>query len=626
MRKIVLMILFVMFMSSTAQAVYQLVWADEFDGSSINSQNWWHQVWGGAGNNNEMQYYTGRPENSFVSGGYLHIVAREEQYEEYNYTSARLTSDGLQDFLYGRLEARIKIPNGKGMWPAFWMMPTDWAYGGWAASGEIDILEAVNKMDYIRGSVHYGGVWPDNRNSFGDYREGRGPNATIFSDAFHTYAIEWEPTEFRWYVDGNLYYTRTNSGWWVDDAAWNEFAPFDKRFNFILNIAVGGDWPGAPDASTIFPQEMLIDWVRVYQHPNTDPSVSITSPSNGANLPAGNVTIEASASDSDGTIDRVWFFAGSTFIGEDSTAPYSISWGAVDGCYTLKATALDDLGGQAEDTIDITVGGGCPQLPFYGSPQAIPGQIEAEDFDLGPNGEAYSDADAGNNGGAYRPDTDVDMEACTDTGGGYNVGWISETDWMDYQVDVASAGTYTVEVRVASNATGGSFHIEFDGVDKTGTITVPITGGWQNWVTVSASADLSAGPQEMTFVNTGSATDEFNLNYYNVTGGGSPCTSSSMHVESIVPGTASGSRGNKRGKATVTINDDCGNPVAGADVTGTFTGDFSETVSGTTNGSGVVDLITTAQVKKPTFGFCVDDVTGSLPYASGDNVETCDNN
>jgi len=400
------------------------------------------------------------------------------------------------------------------------MMPTDWAYGGWAASGEIDIMEAVNKMDYIRGSVHYGGEYPDNSNSFGDYRVGRGPKALIFSDDFHVYTIEWEPREFRWYVDGNHYYTRDNTGWWSDTAPWNDLAPFDKRFHFILNVAIGGNWPGDPDASTVFPQEMLIDYVRVSKVPNTDPTVTITSPSNGVNLPAGTITIEAAASDSDGTIDRVRFFAGSTFLGEDNTAPYSIDWGATDGCYTIKAWTMDNVGGIDEDSIDITVGIGCPQLPFYGTPQAIPGQIEAEDFDLGTNGEAYYDYDAGNNGGQYR-DTDVDIEACTDTDGGYNIGWISDGEWMDYQVNVASAGDYTIETRVASNATGGAFHIEFGGVDKTGSISVPVTGGWQTWVTVTAVADLSAGAQEMTFVKEGSSLDEFNLNYYNITGGGS---------------------------------------------------------------------------------------------------------
>jgi hypothetical protein len=320
----------------------------------------------------------------------------------------------------------------------------------------------------------------------------------------------------RWYVDGNLYSTKVNTQWWCDTAAWNDLAPFDQDFHFILNIAIGGVWPGAPDASTVFPQEMLVDYVRVYQNPNNVPTAAITSPSDGANLSAGNITITADASDSDGTVTAVRFFEGDTLLGEDTAAPYSIVWTASDGCYTLRIVAMDDLGGQALDSVDVTVGIGCPQLPYYGTPAAIPGQIEAEDYDLGLNGEAYYDLDAGNNGGQYRSD-DVDIEACAE--GGYNVGWISDGEWIDYQVDVASAGAYTIETRVASIVSGGAFHIEFDGVDKTGTITVPVTGDWQAWQTVVAVVDLNAGPQEMTFVKEGTSLDEFNLNYYNITGG-----------------------------------------------------------------------------------------------------------
>ena len=504
--------------ASTAVGAYQLVWADEFDGTQINTANWEPQVFGGAGSgNNELQYYTDLATNAFVADGYLHIVAREEPYEGYNYTSARLHSAGRQDFLYGRMEARIKVPAGKGYWPAFWMMPTQWVYGGWAASGELDIMETVNAADFITGSIHFGGEYPNNDHTNGTYTDGQ----TIFADAFHVYTVEWEPTQMRWYVDGNLYSTKNNTQWWCDTAAWNDLAPFDQDFHFILNIAVGGDWPGAPDGSTVFPQEMLVDYVRVYQHANIAPTVAITSPSNGANLPAGNVTIEANASDTDGTISRVRFFANGTFLDEDTTAPYSTVWSATDGCYTLKAWAMDDIGGVSEDVIDVTVGVGCPQLPYYGSPQSLPGKIEAEDFDLGVNGAAYYDLDAGNNGGQYRTDVDVDIEACAE--GGYNVGWISDGEWMDYQVDVTSSATYTVDVRVASFATGGAFHIEFDGVDKTGTINVPVTGDWQGWTTVTATADLSSGLQEMTFVKEGSTADEFNLNYFNISDGSIVC-------------------------------------------------------------------------------------------------------
>lgn len=245
------------------------------------------------------------------------------------------------------------------------------------------------------------------------------------------------------------------------------------------------------------------------------PTVSITSPSDGADLPAGDIVIDATASDGDGVVATVEFYEGANYLGEDVTPPYSFTWPSVaDGCYTVTAKAIDDAGLSGTDTIDITVGGGCDgQEPFHGAPAAIPGTIQAEDFDTGGEAVAYQDADAGNNGGQYRPLEDVDIENCSDAGGGYNVGWMASGEWLEYTVDVATAGEYRIDVRVASNTTGGNFHIEFDGEDKTGAINVPVTGGWQNWITVSVTARLSAGVRTMRFVNADAA-DEFNLNHF----------------------------------------------------------------------------------------------------------------
>lgn len=242
---------------------YELVFSDEFYGSRINYENWSHQLGDGTAyglpagwGNNELQYYTPRPENSYVSNGNLVIVARHEPYQGRNYTSARLRSFAKQDFLYGRIEARIKLPSTQGIWPAFWMLPTDWEYGGWAASGEIDIVESTNVADTIYGAIHYGGQWPANTSSGGSYSDGND-----FSDDFHTYAIDWEPTRIRWYVDGILY--NAENSWWSSGGSYP--APFDKPFHLLLNVAVGGNWPGDPNESSTFPQEMLIDYVRVYQ-------------------------------------------------------------------------------------------------------------------------------------------------------------------------------------------------------------------------------------------------------------------------------------------------------------------------------------------------------------------------
>ncbi|MHC4783783.1 MAG: carbohydrate-binding protein, partial [Planctomycetota bacterium] len=513
---VLLSIIGLMILCTDGYGAYQLVWSDEFDGTSLNTANWSYQDGDGCPNlcgwgNNELQWY--RSQNTTVSGGNLIITAKEESYGGRDYTSGKIISRYKQDFLYGRMEARIQVPTGGGIWPAFWMMPTDEVYGGWAASGEIDIMETCNNTDYIGGTIHYGGNWPDNRYSGGNYS----PGGMDFSDAFHVYTIEWDLDEIRWYVDGNLYSTKTSSLWYSDSDPGNPRAPFDQEFYFILNVAVGGNYTGCTSSGCIsasFPQQMLVDYVRVYQEsPNNAPTVSITNPSDGATLPAGNITIDATASDSDGSVATVEFYADGSYLGEDTTAPYSYTWNSVtDGCYTIMARAVDDLGGYSTDSIDIEVGTGCPQIPYYDSPMAIPGQIEAEDFDLGGEGSAYHDSDAANNGGQYRTSEGVDIETCAE--GGYDVGWISADEWLEYTVDVATAGDYTIEARVASNATGGNFHIEFDGLDVTGNINVPITGGWQAWTTVSATATLSDSIQVMRFVNATSG-DEYNLNYFN---------------------------------------------------------------------------------------------------------------
>ena len=502
---------------SPTYATYSLVWSDEFSGTSLDSANWTHDVGNGCPSlcgwgNNELQYY--RTQNVTVSGGNLVLTARAESFAGYSFTSGKIHTRGKQTFLYGRVEMRAKIPTGGGMWPAFWMMPQDDAYGGWAASGEIDIMESANATTSVGGALHYGGSYPNNTSTSGSHSLG----GTNFADDFHIYAVEWEPDTIRWYVDGVLFMTRTSSQWFSDGAPANPRAPFDQDFYIILNAAVGGYYTGCTDPSCItadLPQEYTIDYVRVYEDiVNIAPTVTITSPTTGSNPPAGNITIDATAADADGSVVTVEFYDGAIFLGEDTTSPYSFTWTSVpDGCYTIIAKAIDDLGGFGTDSVDITVGTGCGQGPYYGTPFVLPTKIEVEDFDLGGEGVAYHDSDAGNNGGQYRTSEDVDIEVCYDTGGGYNIGWLNSAEWLEYTVNVPTAGVYTIETRVASLSFGGTFHMEFDGVDKTGDITVPITNGWQNWVTVSAPATLAAGTQIMRFAP---STAGFNINYFDI--------------------------------------------------------------------------------------------------------------
>ncbi|MEW6706461.1 MAG: RICIN domain-containing protein [Pseudomonadota bacterium] len=243
---------------------WRLVWRDEFDGNAVDPGKWEFEVNGKGGGNNELQYYTARPQNAYVANGLLTIQALRERYCGADgcrdYTSARLRTLGKGDWRYGRIEARARLPRGQGLWPAIWMLPTDWVYGGWAASGEIDIMEAVNPAaaggNRIYGTLHYGGAWPNNT-----HKGGSTVPAGSVVDQFHVYAVEWEPTQIRFYVDGQLYHTATE--WWSSGGAFP--APFNQRFHLILNVAVGGNWPGSPDGNTVFPQRMEVDYVRVYQ-------------------------------------------------------------------------------------------------------------------------------------------------------------------------------------------------------------------------------------------------------------------------------------------------------------------------------------------------------------------------
>ncbi len=241
---------------------WRLVWQDEFNGNAIDDTKWSHEVNADGGGNNELQYYTDRAENSYVENGSLVIQALSERFTgpggTRDYTSARLRSLFKGDWLYGRFDVRAKLPIGRGLWPAVWMLPSDWQYGGWAASGEIDIMELVgHEPSRVHGTIHHGASFPNNI-STGDHFD---LVLGTFNDDYHLFTLEWEETEMRWYVDG-IHYLTIND--WSTTGA--DFpAPFDKRFHMLLNVAVGGNWPGSPDASTVFPQTMEIDYVRVYE-------------------------------------------------------------------------------------------------------------------------------------------------------------------------------------------------------------------------------------------------------------------------------------------------------------------------------------------------------------------------
>jgi beta-glucanase (GH16 family) len=240
-----------------------LTWSDEFDGAQLDPEKWFFESGDGSQygipgwGNNELQWYL--PDSAALTGGTLIITARQESQNGKEYSSARISTVDRFAFRYGRIEARIRLPSGQGLWPAFWLLPQDNSYGSWAASGEIDVMEAVNLGasggNAVHGTIHYGGEWPNNVSSGNSYLV-----PTDATTDFHVYALEWDETEMRWYADDILY--AMQNSWSTSSASFP--APFDQPFYILLNVAVGGDWPGAPDAATIFPVTMEVDYVRVY--------------------------------------------------------------------------------------------------------------------------------------------------------------------------------------------------------------------------------------------------------------------------------------------------------------------------------------------------------------------------
>jgi len=282
-------------------AKWRMVWSDEFDGAGLDLSKWSYEddCWGGG--NEERQCYTKREENVAVEDGELIITAikkktrgfantRSAREGEVNlapgtkrfqrvrrpFSSGRIITRGKGDWKYGRIEARIKLPTGQGLWPAFWMLPTEYAYGGWAASGEIDIMEAINlgmtcevcaggREDRVHGTLHFGGEWPKNEYS------GNSIHLPSPVDGFHTYRVDWSAGRMDWYVDDVHFSTKTHDQWNTNNIKGDPGfdAPFDQPFHVILNLAVGGRWPeGENDVgffASDFPKQMRVDYVRVYE-------------------------------------------------------------------------------------------------------------------------------------------------------------------------------------------------------------------------------------------------------------------------------------------------------------------------------------------------------------------------
>lgn len=249
-------------LSLTLFSQWQLVWQDEFNGSGLPDPNkWGYDTGNGGWGNNELQNYTAnRTENARQENGTLVLEARRDWYNGIEYSSARLVSKNKGDWKYGRIEVKAKIPLGQGLWPAIWMLPTDWVYGGWPASGEIDIMENFAlggiKPNSIEGNVHTQAY----NHTIGTNKGSKSQWLSNIQDNYHVYAVNWYDNKLEFEVDGQVYFTFNNEGTWQ---TW----PYDQRFHLILNIAVGGTLGTTPDPN-IFPKRMTIDYVRVYEASN----------------------------------------------------------------------------------------------------------------------------------------------------------------------------------------------------------------------------------------------------------------------------------------------------------------------------------------------------------------------
>lgn len=237
---------------------YKLAWRDEFNESQINLSNWGYDIGGHGWGNNESQYYTNDPKNAYIKSGRLVIEANKEKFQNREYTSARLLSKGKKEFMFGRVDIRAKLPQGKGIWPALWMLGSNISQVSWPACGEIDIMEMLgHDPKKVYGTIH----WGDQGASTSKKAESQYvlAGAKTFSDEFHVFSLDWEKDKINILVDDKVIFSTTAA-----KLGANPY-PYNQPFFFIMNIAVGGNWPGYPDATTVFPQRMEVDYIRMFQ-------------------------------------------------------------------------------------------------------------------------------------------------------------------------------------------------------------------------------------------------------------------------------------------------------------------------------------------------------------------------
>ena len=316
----------------------KMVWSDEFNGASIDTSKWGYEIGTGSSGwgNNEQQYYTNRSDNAYVSGGALHIRAKKESYGGMNYTSARLNTNGKFTFTYGYVEARIALPASQGIWPAFWMLGANIGSVGWPSCGEIDIMEAINAESKTYGTCHW------NCNGHAEYGKSSG---NFDRTQYHTYGLQWDNQYIRMFVDGNKIYEM-----YIENNA-GDTDEFHKPFYLLLNVAVGGNWPGFSIDNNAFPQEMKVDYVRVYQD---NPSYSSSSSNN---VDGNNTSSGGNSSGNSGSTSTPSNGMGMNYAGSNSATAYVNDSKWTDIHYSVNGGGQQNVrmtqsGSKATDTIN----------------------------------------------------------------------------------------------------------------------------------------------------------------------------------------------------------------------------------------------------------------------------------
>ncbi len=541
MNKLVVIISLILLPVFSYSQCHELIWNDEFNYTGKpDSMKWAHQIGGNGWGNQELQYYTDRIENSFVQDGKLYIKAIKEEYSGNKYTSARLNSLHEDSWKYGRFEVSAKLPSGVGTWPAIWMLPSDWVYSGWPASGEIDIMEHVG---YNQGIIH-GTVHTEAYNHTKGTQKGGLIESETVSDTFHVYAVEWSREKIDFFFDSIKYFTFYNEH--ESYAEW----PFDQSFYYLLNIAIGGTWGGAQGVDEDLTEAIMeIDYARVYKGAF---NLSLEGPDKV--LP-NQVNTRYNVSDTSLDYTYNWSVEGGQVIQDNGHSimvhwdcnPVSVSCEVYDGCDTTSLITLMDtsslsifspliipsgtnemqihtslmnntsynwsvIEGNAEFTrardssmavldwngqtsvvrLDIDNNCGTYSItkkiyqdgqyayPDPGVPHVIPGDIEAVHFDHGGNNMAYFDKDMTNQGLGPRQDENVDTEF--GDGENPNVGWTENGEWLEYSIDVEKDSIYGVKIRMASNLSSGDKKVKIlaNGEERA-IVEAPYTGAWDDF-------------------------------------------------------------------------------------------------------------------------------------------------